>query len=414
MKEYKLDTDILDLFPAIRKSLKDQSLHHFYFGLDAELSSCAVSIITDGCTPVYFGKFTREAIVALAARLVERDHSVSIVQEACGFGYEFHRDLLATGALSIVAAPEMLNGKRKTDKADSRKLASDLYAWLELKNKSALRPVRVPGLDEQQLRALHRERSQCVSLRNQIAAHGRSLAVSFNVLQVPAKWHGKKNWAAWKDELESGGQHWLIERLESKLPLIYRLEEQIAALEDLSLQIAFEKEFPTARENPSPAEAEATPVAAAPVEAPPANAKQFADYLKTQIPKGLGVATCLNLNAEICDWDRFNNRKQVGSYIGACPSEHSSGPNQQLGSIDRMGNCAVRTMLVEAAWRMVRYQPNWRGVKKHYSVLKSGSKASGRQRRIAIVAVARLLSVDLWRLSMGTCTMEDLGFIPAG
>ena len=71
-------------------------------------------------------------------------------------------------------------------------------------------------------------------------------------------------------------------------------------------------------------------------------------------------------------------------------------------------------MLVEAAWRMVRYQPNWRGVKKHSAVLRSGSNASGRERRIAIVAVARLLAIDLWRLSVGTCTMEDLGFIPAG
>lgn len=164
------------------------------------------------------------------------------------------------------------------------------------------------------------KRSQCVSLRNQIAAHGRSLAVSFNILTVPTKWYGKKKWAAWRAELESVGQHWLIERLESKLPGINRLEEAIAELEQLTLQIAYEKEFPAAQEPSPPDETSGD----SPVETPQ-NAKQFADYMKSQIPKGLGVATSLNLNAEMCDWNRFNNRKQVGSYIGACPSEHSSG-----------------------------------------------------------------------------------------
>ena len=204
-----------------------------------------------------------------------------------------------------------------------------------------------------------------------------------------------------------GRHHWLIERLESKLPLIERLEQQMAELEQLSLQTAYEKEFAGTDQLQS-----AEPSGWEPYR--PADAREYEAYLKSQIPKGLGVATHLNLNAEICDWHRFNNRKQVGSYIGACPSENSSGPNQRLGSIDRIGNAKVRTMLVEAAWRMVRYQPGWRGVKKHYHILKSGAKASGRERRRAIVAVARLLAIDLWRMAVGTCTMEDLGFVPAG
>ena len=39
-----------------------------------------------------------------------------------------------------------------------------------------------------------------------------------------------------------------------------------------------------------------------------------------------------------------------------------------------------------------------------------GSRALGTVRKKAIVAVARRLAVDLWRLHTGRCTAEQLGF----
>ncbi|MBL9115908.1 MAG: transposase [Verrucomicrobiaceae bacterium] len=35
------------------------------------------------------------------------------------------------------------------------------------------------------------------------------------------------------------------------------------------------------------------------------------------------------LNRRIGDWHRFTNRKQAGSFVGACPCEYSSGGVQQ-------------------------------------------------------------------------------------
>ncbi len=48
------------------------------------------------------------------------------------------------------------------------------------------------------------------------------------------------------------------------------------------------------------------------------------------LPKGLGEITVVTLDGEVCDWGRFNNRKQIGSYTGCCPGEHSSGGKQRL------------------------------------------------------------------------------------
>ena len=57
-------------------------------------------------------------------------------------------------------------------------------------------------------------------------------------------------------------------------------------------------------------------------------------------------------------------RKQIGSYIGCCPSKFSTSSKQKLGSIDLQGNLRMRTLLVEAVWRLKKWNPTWRGFKK--------------------------------------------------
>jgi hypothetical protein len=58
---------------------------------------------------------------------------------------------------------------------------------------------------------------------------------------------------------------------------------------------------------------------------------------------------------------------------------------------------------------MVRFQPQYPPVQKRLAVLAKGSPALGAARKKAIVAVARRLAVDLWRLHTGRCTAERLG-----
>jgi len=388
MKNYQLNTSTLDSFPAISKQAKGETKHNFYFGFDAELAGCAASLIVDGTTPKYLGKHERETLVALVAELVGLGHTVCTAQEACGFGYLFHEQLEDAGAASVVVAPEQLNGNRKTDKADSGKLATDIFSYKGLGNRKALRPVRVPKIDEQRWRSLHRERGQLLGVRNQLAAHGRSLAVDHNRRDAPKGWWGPKKWEKWSTELGDEGDEWLVGRLALKLELIRSLNIQIGEIERLIEETYYLRQAAEGAET------------------------SREELLATQ-PKGLGVPTRLGLAAEVGDWSRFSGRGQVGSYTGLCPSEHSSGEGQRLGSIDRRGNARLRTMLVEAAWRMVRFQPEWRGMKKFGQVLEKKSKASRPARRKAIVALARLLAVDLWRLETGRCSLQDLGFTPS-
>src|SRR6266704_3388907 len=79
---------------------------------------------------------------------------------------------------------------------------------------------------------------------------------------------------------------------------------------------------------------------------------------KEQIPVGLGSLTFSLIDGEVYQGERFAHRKAVGSYTGCCPSEHSSGPIQRFGAIDRHGNKHLRVLLVEAVWRLLRWQPH--------------------------------------------------------
>jgi transposase len=123
-------------------------------------------------------------------------------------------------------------------------------------------------------------------------------------------------------------------------------------------------------------------------------------------PKGLGEITLVTLDGEVCDWHRFHNRKQIGSYTGCCPGEHSSGGKRRVGSIDRMGNGRVRAMLVEAVWRFLMWQPQWKAAAKMKTKLAAGTA----MKKKTVIALARQLAVDLWRWRTGRCTMEDLGW----
>ena len=74
------------------------------------------------------------------------------------------------------------------------------------------------------------------------------------------------------------------------------------------------------------------------------------------------------------------------------------------GSVTKHGNPRLRARSGRVAWRLVRFQPQYPPVKKRLAILAKGARATGAARKKAIVAVARHLAVDLWRLHTGHCS----------
>ena len=100
----------------------------------------------------------------------------------------------------------------------------------------------------------------------------------------------------------------------------------------------------------------------------------------------------------------FNNRRQVGSYLGLTGTPYDSGTSRREQGISKAGNKRARKIAVELAWLWLRHQPEselsqW--------FRKRVGDAKGRVRRIAIVAVARKLMIALWRYL-------TIGLVPTG
>ncbi|WP_050027247.1 IS110 family transposase [Verrucomicrobium sp. BvORR034] len=358
-------------------------------GLDLELNTPAGALIVAGGQPLNLDKHPRSLWVELVGWLIKQGCEVHCVQEACGFGWEFHRELEGAGAGSMVVAPQELSGKRKTDKRDARMLASLLWDYVSRGNRACLRPVRVPSVEKQQQRGYHRRRSQLIKMRCQIAAQGCSLLWDHGWLKELKGWWTPKNWEQLKADLLAACRTWLVGMLEPMQRMCLQLNSDSDELKKKAIS-----KFKTVKAGASEATQERTPTGEV-------------------RPKGLGELSYAIITSEVGDWNRFKNRGQPGSFIGCCPSEYSSGESQKMGQIDRMGSSRIRTTLVEAAWRICRLNPNWRGVRKYPEELGPEATVRGARKRKAIVACARMLMVDLWRLHVGTATLEGLGLEPA-
>ena len=66
--------------------------------------------------------------------------------------------------------------------------------------------------------------------------------------------------------------------------------------------------------------------------------------------RGVQLIAAMTLVAELQDFERFANPRQLMSYVGLVPGEHSSGPRRRQGAITKAGNSAARRTLVEVAW----------------------------------------------------------------
>ena len=77
------------------------------------------------------------------------------------------------------------------------------------------------------------------------------------------------------------------------------------------------------------------------------------------------------------------------------------------GRVNRCGIGIVRWTLVEMAWRLIIWQPQYPPVRRLAAGLVKGKRA----RKRLVVQAARRLAIDLWRLSTGQTTPEKLGLI---
>src|SRR6266496_4563840 len=195
-------------------------------GIDVHQEFYVVVEQVDGTNPKPPQRFPKQAFLHWAARLKENTGAeVHAVYEACGFGFSLQRQLAALRIHCHVVCPQKLderNKRVKTDGLDAKALCMRLDRFVQ-GNRDALAIVRVPSEEEEQKRAIHRQREQLVKTRKRLEAQGRSFMVNHG-METASNWWKPRTFAL------LSVPEWMKELLSNSQPILVALQEKIRAL----------------------------------------------------------------------------------------------------------------------------------------------------------------------------------------
>jgi transposase len=336
-------------------------------GIDVHKTTYSVAAV---CEKVVVKKATLPADPEGLVAFCRKFFPGALIQSAyeAGFsGFSLHRILEKNSIKNIVIHPsglEMAVGNRvKTDKRDALKIASHLEA-------NRLKGIHVPTQELEEKRAVTR-------IRNSISEHKVSIG---NQIKSFLHHHGLFHLVA-KQKISP---RWIeaLKKQPMKEELRFALDQLINMWQECQVKI---KQCDVRMKKQALEEHRLEAV-----------------YCSTP---GIGPVAARVLANELEDMSRFSNERQLFSYLGLTPSEHSSGEFIRKGHISRQGKPLLRKMLVLAAWKAVRSNESLCRVFERISM-----KAGGKR---AIVAIARRLIGHIRACFRKQCLYEQVSTLAA-
>lgn len=324
--------------------MKDYTGKTIFIGMDVHKKTYSVTAICEGVV------VKRDTLKAdpqnLISYLKKRFGSgrIKTAYEAGFCGFHLHRTLEVAGIENIVvhaAGIETSNTRVKTDKRDSLKIAAHL-------SEGKLRSVYIPTVEQEDNRTVTRLRDTFCKERSRIGNQIKSLLFLHGL--IPAD-NNKKVSLKWIMSLS---------RFEMAPGIKFSIEAFAA------MWLEFDKKI---KEIDMEIKKQAI--------------KDNVVDEMYQTVSGIGCTGARVLANELGNLQQFKNERQLFSYIGLTPSEHSSGEHTRQGHITKQGKPIVRKILVQASWVAIRYDKQLQAVYERIAA-KCGAKR-------AIVAVARRL-----------------------
>ena len=306
-----------------------------------------------------------------AARALGAVPAVVSCYEAGYDGFWLHRLLMSAGITNYVFDPasiavEQRARRVKTDRVDGEKMLRTLMAYLR-GEPQVVRIVRVPAPEQEDARRGSRERGRLIKERT---AHTTRIKALLRLLGMAVGNPRRRDWLSWlaaqRDWQGQAVPRRMLAEIKYEHARLMLVCEQLDALAQAS------------------AEADPAPAAA-----------QMAERSELLLRlKCLGPAFATTLASEVFYKD-FRNRREVASYFGLTPSPWQSGGIDRDQGISKAGNPRARCAAIELAWLWLRHQPE--SALTRWFRNRTHNNASKRNKRIAIVALARKLMVALWR-----------------
>ena len=214
----------------------------------------------------------------------------------------------------MVAAPSLIPMKAgdrvKTDRRDAVMLA-------KLHRAGELTAVWVPDDAHEAMRDLIRARATAVRVLGKARQHLQGF-----LLRHGRVYAGKKGWT-------QAYRRWLTTVRFDHVAQQLALQDYIHAVTDAEARVErLQRQIEDLAQDWSQA-----PVVAA-----------------LQAMRGVAFVVAVTLVAEVGDFSRFANPRQLMAYLGLVPSEHSSGRAVHRAGITKAGNALARRALIEGAW----------------------------------------------------------------
>lgn len=288
--------------------------------------------------------------------------------EAGRDGFWLHRYLVVHSITNHVVDSSSIEVNRrarraKTDRLDlagllnllARYLAGDRRVW---------RVVRVPNVEEEDARQLHRTWETLQHDRTRVINRLKGLLTTIGVrVRVDADFLRHLDEARlWDGTPVPAGMRARLTRVWAQLAF---LDEQLAEGEAARAALVLDPATPTGR---------------------------YVAMLPTL--RAIGPIGAWVLATEIFGWRQIRNARELGALVGLVPAPYQSGETSHDQGITRAGNKHVRRLMVQLAWSWLRYQPTSALSRWYQERFGSGGR---RMRRIGIVALARKLLIALWR-----------------
>ena len=289
-----------------------------FVGMDVHKATIAVAVAEGvrGGEVRQLGIFPNraEVIAKLAGRLAGDGRELSFCYEAGPCGYGLQRQLEGLGHACMVVAPSLIPSKPgdrvKTDRRDALSLA-------KLHRAGELTAVWVPDAAHEAMRDLVRARATAVRVLGKARQHLQGF-----LLRNGRVYAGRTTWTL-------AYRRWLTTLRFAHPAQQIVLQDYIHAVQDAERRVA-------------------------------RLAEQITDLLPCwslapvvqalQAMRGVGQIVAVTVAAEVGDFSRFANPRQLMAYLGLVPSERSSGSTVRRGGITKAGNALARRVLIEGAW----------------------------------------------------------------